>query len=96
MIIGRKLYIDWGDKCIAIEKYIKGEGENVTKENPTKLMNILSLDGISKMEVEVKPARTKLRYGLPIDFYLCDNSFWLTKEECIKREEEEDYYREDD
>jgi len=86
--IGRKLYINWGNFVIAIEKLsgIKPEDIGMNKENPIKLYNIYEVLG-ERVESEVEGTinRTEYQWGQDLNIYLTDSDFWLTQEEANRQ-----------
>lgn len=82
--IGRKLYIDFGDYIIAIEKYTKEYSSSMGlelngQENPSELYDIFDVMG-QRLESKVLGKQTK-KYGCDVNTYVATPRLWLTKEE---------------
>lgn len=92
--IGRKIYIDWGDKVLAIEKIIKTEEnlrllgiEDIQNRfaNSTEaiiLYDIFDMQGV-RMEKRVGPSSNQ-GGGYEFQYYLVNNGYWATDEEFVE------------
>lgn len=85
-MIGRKLYLDWGDMILSIEKYPKTDElcEKVHLEGD-KQLSLFDIVDICGQKIEMYcgfPANDK--FGHEFSYYLTCDSFWATSDEMKK------------
>lgn len=81
-LIGRKMYIDFGDYVVAVEKLSKEYSPSLGlsgQENPTELYDIFEAMG-ERIERKVQGEQIK-RYGYDVNTYMSTPELWVTKEE---------------
>jgi hypothetical protein len=86
--VGRKLYINFGDSVVAIERLsgVKPEDLGLTKEVSTKLVNIVNLMG-ERIELPIDGTLFPVNYGLDLNTYASNSAFWVTIEEYEKAQQ---------
>jgi hypothetical protein len=84
-LIGRKLYINFGNLVVAIEKLprVKPEDMGLTKDIPTKLVDVYEFDG-ERIEKPVEGRRDPGRFGWDFNRYACEDGIWGTIQEWRK------------